>query len=126
MKRFKIALTLAITIFLLTGCMAGMVGGDVKSYANVTYGEKAGFAMALYNNAASEYVWMYNTRKKPDGTLSENDIKVLQKYWKALDTTHTAIAIYDAWITAGDVPTEEMEDELVQIIRTLSILTEDN
>jgi hypothetical protein len=101
-----------------------MMGGT-KGYTDMTPEEKVAFVMALYNNAAAEYVWMYNTRASADGTLSKNDIDALKKYWKALDTTHQAITIYDMWVKAGTVPTEEMEDELIQIIRTLSVLAED-
>jgi hypothetical protein len=124
MKRFKVVPILVLTILMLTGCMAGMMSGT-KGYTDMTPEEKVAFVMALYNNAASEYVWMYNTRVSADGKLSENDIDMLKKYWKALDTTHTAIALYDTWVKLGTVPTEEMEDELIQIIRTLSVLAED-
>ena len=124
MKNFKLVPILLVTIVLLTGCIASMMG--VKDYGDMTPKEKAGFAMKLYNNAASEYVWMFNTRKKDDGSFSDNDIKLLQKYWKVLDGSHKAIMKYDTWVKAGTVPTPEMEDELVAIIRTLTTLLEDN
>ncbi len=120
----KVLICTMLVTFLITGCMASMMGGGTKDYADMTPKEKGAFVMSLYNNAAAEYVWMFNTRKDAEGKLSKDDIAVLTKYWKALDTTHQAITVYELWIQAGTVPTQEMEDELIRIIRTLSALAE--
>ena len=116
-------LTIGVILILLTGCMASMQ--NVKSYGQMTPKEKAGFALSIYNNAAGEYLWQYQISKKEDGSLSDSDRERLKKYWNALDKAWKPIKIYDTYISAGTLPTQEMEDELVAIIRTLSLLLED-
>ena len=123
MKYTRSVLTMCVILILLTGCMAGMQG--VKSYSEMTPKEKAGFALSVYNNAAGEYLWQYQTRAKEDGSFSDNDRERLKKYWDALNKAWKPIKIYDTYISAGTLPTQEMEDELVAIIRTLSLLLED-
>jgi hypothetical protein len=122
-SRVKIKCIVLAAIVLFLGACLGPQMQNVKSYSEMTPKEKVGFAMSLYNDAAGEYMWLFQT-KTANGPLSEDDRKFLHKYWNSLNVSHLPIATYDTWVKAGTLPTQDMEDELVTIIRTLSTLAE--
>jgi hypothetical protein len=98
---------------------------QVKGYSEMTPKEKSGFAFRLYNNAADEYRWLYSTMDPGEGaSWSKSDKEYLEKYRKSLAKAHSVIKIWDSWVTAGTQPTPEMEDNLVQLIRTLTKMAE--
>jgi hypothetical protein len=97
----------------------------VKGYSEMTPKEKAGFVMRLYNNAADEYRWLYEIKAPgSEESWSTNDKEFLENYRKSLVRAHSVIKLYDSWVAAGTQPTMEMEDELVLLIRTLSLMAE--
>lgn len=125
MKGLKFA-TIFTTLLFLAGCAMTMAGGQgVKSYSEMTPKDKLGFAMSLYNDAAGEYMWLYQTRQQEGQGFSKEDREFLKQYYQTLETSWKGINLYKTWVEAGTLPTPDMEDELVAIIRSLSLLMED-
>jgi hypothetical protein len=121
MTRCKTVLALLAILFLV-GCVGMQTA--VKGYSEMTPKEKSGFVMRLYNNAADEYRWLYKTKAPGEGSWSTSDKEFLEKYRMSLAKAHGVIKLYDSWVTAGTQPTMEMEDDLILLIRTLSLMAE--
>ena len=82
-----------------------------KSFSDMTTKEKTVYIMSMYNKQYDEYLSLY---QKAD--LSNEEKETLRKKYDLLKEIYPYIAIYVNYSETGEVPSEVIENKLIDLI----------
>lgn len=111
--RFLIPLLLVLVLALVASCAEFSVGP--KPFDEMTPKEKATLMMGMFNSQARDYKAMV---ARPD--LTEDQKVILRKKKQILDTVRPMIKTYNTYIEHGAVPSQEVEDRIMQHLNDLT------
>lgn len=118
MKKYALLMTV-IAILTALAVLIGCPGKQLKSPADMSPQERAGFVLTMYNNADTNYRAQFAATPTP----MSDDMKQYFTYYKAVLTNAApAIDLYVQTVKSGGLPNAEQEQAIMTIIYKLQAL----
>ena len=114
LKKFLLFSCLLILLGIAFSGCGGTLFNDGILYADMTPKQKVSYFMEVYNTQYDDYLYV----SSKEG-LTEEDKKVLRIKKDILHNLYAAIQSYDAIVILGQVPTQDMEDEVLKFINDI-------
>jgi hypothetical protein len=116
---------LLLSLVLLVGCAT--MGGETKTFWEMTPIEKTAYAMAIYNRQYTDYMSQVGYTKGADGIwkqtsqpqLSDDQKSMLKTKKKLLSDLYLATDIYKGQMQFGGIPTKDAEQQLYDLLNKI-------
>ena len=116
---FVVAITVALYAMALGsigGCITPVITDDgPKRVTEMTPKEKGAWFLGIYNAQDKDY---RNMVIRPD--LTNDQKKILREKKKIMTEVYPIIKTYNIYIDSGAVPTQAVEDQIIQLINDLT------
>lgn len=116
---FVVAVTVALYAMALGsigGCITpGATDDGPKRVTEMTPKEKGAWFLGIYNAQDKDY---RNMVVRPD--LTNDQKKILREKKKIMTEVYPIIKTYNIYIDSGAVPTQAVEDQIIQLINNLT------